>query len=49
MHNYVYILYYYYDITKSKNKKYDLNCNIVIEIFIENTLFILIYKKKLKE
>lgn len=50
MHNYVYILYYYFiDCFKDTviDTKYELNNKISLEIFIEEILFILIYKKKI--
>ena len=50
MHNYVYILYYYFiDCFKDTviDTKYELNNKISLEIFIEEILFILIYKKRL--
>jgi hypothetical protein len=49
MHNFVYILYYYfYNFIKTDCKSYELNHKLGLEIFINDILFILIYKKKYK-
>jgi hypothetical protein len=50
MHNYVYILYYYFNYCIKDNfidDKYELNHKLSLEIFIEEILFILIYKRKI--
>ena len=54
IHNYVYILYYsfqYYIKSDIKNdfKNYDFNNKLGFEIFINDILFILIYKRKYKK
>lgn len=52
IHNYVYILYYYFNYCIEDiaiNEKYELNHKLSLEIFVEDILFILIYKKKIKK
>lgn len=50
MHNYVYILYYFfYYCIKDEfiSDKYELNHKLSLEIFIQDILFILIYKRQI--
>ena len=52
IHNYVYILYYYFNYCIEDiaiNEKYELNHKLSLEIFVEDILFIMIYKKKIKK
>jgi IS4 transposase len=52
IHNYVYILYYYFNYCIEDiaiNERYELNHKLSLEIFIEDILFIMIYKKKIKK
>lgn len=52
IHNYVYILYYYFNYCIKDtfiDNKYELNHKLSLEIFVEEILFIIIYKKKIKQ